>query len=51
MPAKCAATADIDRDASIDDAEIARFESIAAEWWDSEGQFKPLHRMNRYIRL
>ncbi len=46
MPAKGAATAAIDRDASIDDAEIAQFESVAAQWWDSEGQFKPLHRMN-----
>ena len=46
MPAKGAAAKAIDRDASIDDAEIARFESVAAEWWDSDGQFRPLHRMN-----
>ncbi len=46
MPATGAATAAIDPDPSIDDAEIARFESVAAEWWDSEGKFRPLHRMN-----
>lgn len=31
---------------SIDAAEIAKFEAIAAEWWDPEGKFKPLHLMN-----
>ena len=46
MPARGTAAPAIDRDASVDDAEIARFESVAAEWWDSDGQFKPLHRMN-----
>lgn len=46
MPAKGTAAVAIDRDASIDDSEIARFEKVAAEWWDSNGQFRPLHRMN-----
>ena len=46
MPTKGSAAAAIDRDASIDEAEITRFESVAAEWWDSDGQFRPLHRMN-----
>jgi 2-polyprenyl-6-hydroxyphenyl methylase/3-demethylubiquinone-9 3-methyltransferase len=32
--------------ASVDPAEIARFEAIAAEWWDPEGKFRPLHRLN-----
>lgn len=31
---------------SIDSDEIAKFEKIAEEWWDPEGKFKPLHRMN-----
>ena len=31
---------------SIDTAEVAKFESMAAEWWDPEGKFKPLHMMN-----
>ena len=28
---------------TVDDAEIAKFEAMAAEWWDLEGKFKPLH--------
>lgn len=32
--------------ATIDSAEIARFESMAAEWWDQDGAARPLHRMN-----
>ena len=31
---------------SIDPAEIAKFESMAAEWWDPRGKFRPLHLMN-----
>jgi 2-polyprenyl-6-hydroxyphenyl methylase / 3-demethylubiquinone-9 3-methyltransferase len=31
---------------SIDAAEIARFERLAAEWWDPNGKMKPLHRFN-----
>ena len=29
---------------SLDPAEVARFDGIAAEWWDSGGKFRPLHR-------
>ena len=36
--------------ASIDPTEIAKFEAMAAEWWDPNGKFKPLHMMNP-IRL
>jgi 2-polyprenyl-6-hydroxyphenyl methylase / 3-demethylubiquinone-9 3-methyltransferase len=32
--------------ASVDPAEVARFEAIAAEWWDARGKFAPLHRFN-----
>ncbi|MEM1363986.1 MAG: bifunctional 2-polyprenyl-6-hydroxyphenol methylase/3-demethylubiquinol 3-O-methyltransferase UbiG [Pseudomonadota bacterium] len=32
--------------ATIDPAEVAKFEAIAEEWWDPEGKFKPLHMMN-----
>jgi len=28
---------------SVDDSEIAKFEAMAAEWWDPQGKFKPLH--------
>ena len=31
---------------TIDPAEIAKFEAMAAEWWDPNGKFKPLHMMN-----
>jgi 2-polyprenyl-6-hydroxyphenyl methylase / 3-demethylubiquinone-9 3-methyltransferase len=31
---------------SIDPAEIAKFEAMAAEWWDPQGKFKPLHMLN-----
>jgi len=30
----------------VDPEEIKRFEAIAAEWWDPQGRFKPLHRIN-----
>lgn len=39
---------------SVDGEEIARFAAIAGEWWDEDGKFKPLHRLNptriRFIR-
>ncbi|MBF9036877.1 bifunctional 2-polyprenyl-6-hydroxyphenol methylase/3-demethylubiquinol 3-O-methyltransferase UbiG [Rhodobacterales bacterium HKCCE2091] len=31
---------------TIDAGEIAKFEAMAAEWWDAEGKFKPLHMLN-----
>ncbi len=31
---------------TIDPAEVAKFEAMAAEWWDPNGKFKPLHQMN-----
>jgi len=30
----------------VDADEISRFEAIAAEWWDPDGRFKPLHQIN-----
>lgn len=33
-------------DTTVDPAEVAKFEAMAAEWWDLEGKFKPLHMMN-----
>jgi len=32
--------------ANVDDAEIAKFEALAARWWDPEGEFRPLHDIN-----
>lgn len=31
---------------TIDPSEVAKFEAMAAEWWDKTGKFKPLHMMN-----
>lgn len=39
---------------TVDPAEIEKFSRLAAEWWDPNGKFKPLHRFNpvrlAYIR-
>ena len=39
---------------TIDADDVAKFEAMASEWWDSNGKFRPLHRFNpirlRYIR-
>ncbi len=31
---------------TVDPDEIAKFEAMAAEWWDPTGKFKPLHMLN-----
>jgi 2-polyprenyl-6-hydroxyphenyl methylase/3-demethylubiquinone-9 3-methyltransferase len=31
---------------NIDRAEVAKFDALAARWWDPEGHFKPLHQIN-----
>lgn len=31
---------------NVDRLEIAKFEAVAANWWDLTGEFKPLHRIN-----
>ncbi|ANI31488.1 3-demethylubiquinone-9 3-methyltransferase [Yersinia entomophaga] len=31
---------------NVDESEIAKFEAVASRWWDLEGEFKPLHRIN-----
>ncbi len=32
-------------EANVDPAEIERFGSMAARWWDAEGVFRPLHQL------
>jgi 2-polyprenyl-6-hydroxyphenyl methylase/3-demethylubiquinone-9 3-methyltransferase len=32
--------------ATVDQAEIGRFSSLAEEWWDPRGKMAPLHRLN-----
>ncbi|MDX1517977.1 MAG: bifunctional 2-polyprenyl-6-hydroxyphenol methylase/3-demethylubiquinol 3-O-methyltransferase UbiG [Woeseiaceae bacterium] len=44
---------------NVDDAELAKFNALAARWWDPEGDFRPLHEINplrldwirRYVEL
>lgn len=31
---------------TIDDGEVERFSRLAAEWWNPNGKFKPLHKFN-----
>ncbi len=33
-------------DPSIDPREVAKFSAMAAEWWDPQGKFAPLHKFN-----
>ncbi len=39
---------------SVDESEVAKFAALAETWWDTEGPFRPLHRLNpvrlRFIR-
>ena len=39
---------------TIDPSEVEKFSKMATEWWDPNGKFKPLHRLNpvrlEYIR-
>ena len=39
---------------SVNKKEIEKFSNIAAEWWDPDGKFKPLHKFNpiriKYIK-
>ncbi|BCW87935.1 Ubiquinone biosynthesis O-methyltransferase [Alphaproteobacteria bacterium SO-S41] len=39
---------------TVDAADVARFSALAAEWWDENGKFRPLHKFNpvrlAYIR-
>ena len=43
-----------ERKGSVDPTEVEKFNRLAAEWWDPNGKFKPLHAFNpvrlRYIR-
>ncbi|MGE5147788.1 MAG: bifunctional 2-polyprenyl-6-hydroxyphenol methylase/3-demethylubiquinol 3-O-methyltransferase UbiG [Candidatus Eiseniibacteriota bacterium] len=34
------------RSSTVDTAEIDRFSALADAWWDPEGEFRPLHRLN-----
>lgn len=34
------------RHGSVDPGEVAKFERLAAEWWNPDGKFRPLHKFN-----
>lgn len=40
------ASTDVPVTPSIDPAEVAKFSAMAADWWNPNGKFKPLHRFN-----
>jgi len=44
----------VNRRSTVDTAEIDRFAAIAPEWWNENGAFRPLHRLNpariEYVR-
>ncbi|WFD20617.1 hypothetical protein MCAP1_002866 [Malassezia caprae] len=45
---RCAAAVRYQHTASsVDPADIAHFSRLASEWWNENGEFAPLHRMNR----
>ena len=31
---------------NLDHEEVNKFDELAAKWWDTEGEFKPLHQIN-----
>jgi len=39
-------TAERPIDSTVDEAETAKFTAMAEEWWDPDGKFAPLHRLN-----
>jgi 2-polyprenyl-6-hydroxyphenyl methylase/3-demethylubiquinone-9 3-methyltransferase len=39
-------TANIKRDDTVDETEVARFSAMAAGWWDPRGKMRMLHRLN-----
>jgi 2-polyprenyl-6-hydroxyphenyl methylase/3-demethylubiquinone-9 3-methyltransferase len=38
--------AELRRDLTVDEAEVARFSKLASEWWDPRGKMGMLHRFN-----
>ena len=31
---------------NVDLSELAKFDALASRWWDTEGEFRPLHQIN-----
>ena len=36
----------LEMDKNIDQNEVNKFAELADKWWDSSGEFKPLHNIN-----
>ena len=36
----------VEKDPTVDPKEVAHYHRLAALWWDAEGPFWPLHRLN-----
>jgi len=39
-------SAELNQKTTIDEEEVARFSAMAAEWWNPNGKFRPLHKFN-----
>ncbi len=39
-------TGQSERGITLDEAEVARFDAMAQEWWDPDGKFRPLHALS-----
>src|SRR6185295_7119613 len=54
IPSLMSATHDTHSTANSDASEIAKFEAAAHRFWDLDGEFKPLHKLNpvraRYVQ-
>lgn len=46
IPGDAPAGPKADASSNIDEADVARFSKVAPEWWDPEGSFRLLHRLN-----
>ncbi|MSU89420.1 bifunctional 2-polyprenyl-6-hydroxyphenol methylase/3-demethylubiquinol 3-O-methyltransferase UbiG [Rhodobacteraceae bacterium 2CG4] len=46
MSATTQTASDAPATGTVDAGEIAKFEAMAAEWWDPKGKFRPLHMLN-----
>lgn len=34
------------KDSNVDPIEVRKFDELASRWWDPDGEFKPLHKIN-----
>lgn len=46
MPASAPHAEETPNSGTVDAQEIAKFSAMAAEWWDPNGKFRPLHKFN-----